>query len=144
MSTRHYTWEYGFNILVLFKTKNTSNDFETKKCLLHPKHASNTIDGTVEITISQSKKISYNGYLYTETPFVKRTSPRYATGVYCSIVCGSKTAHGFTGGMGGKIINLSFSIFHQSMNRYFCESTLFSGGLSDGTGAESILIKYTY
>lgn len=91
---------------------------ETTKCLLHPKHASDSMPTTKEVTFPPTaRNARYDGYLHLHKDITLNASPHYVTGVYCTLVCGSKTIHGYTGGCKIYILFNFNSSFHSSINK---------------------------
>ena len=96
---RSSTYSVSFTVLILFKTKLSSQTIETTNCLLHPKHKSDIMKTTLEVTLSGSSLLQrYDGYMYLRKTVTLSSSPRDVTGVFCTVVCGSKTTHGYSGG----------------------------------------------
>ena len=106
---------------VVYKIKNSVP--ETTKCLLHPKHTSNTLPTTLEISLTYLKK-RYDGYLYfTKTitlyspkyyptiTYDERLNVEYASSAFFTLVCGSKSVEGLAGGCKFNFHNIPFFLY---------------------------------
>ena len=106
---------------VVYKIKNSVP--ETTKCLLHPKHTSNTLPTTLEISLTYPEK-RYDGYLYS-TKSTTLYSPKYdhtirssgqlnveyASSAFFTLVCGSKSVEGLAGGCKFNFHNIPFFLY---------------------------------
>ena len=90
----------GFQVTVVYKSKDSQQPRTTTKCTAYPKHKSMAMSRPLDISLSTTQLSSrYDGYLYTQKEVsLSRPSGTYIDIVFFDLVCGSKTVKSFSGG----------------------------------------------